>query len=104
MPIRYFVKQLLLPPGILLLLLVLAWWLRSTRPRLAGVLPGDRLVALDDPARARYDAAQAAAMRHVLREHAPAGVLINHATPLPAALAPELAASAADAGGALTMS
>ena len=38
MPIRYFVKQLLLPPGILLLLLVLAWWLRSTRPRLAGVL------------------------------------------------------------------
>ena len=38
MPIRYFVKQLLLPPGILLLLLVLAWWLRSTRPRLAAVL------------------------------------------------------------------
>ena len=36
MPIRYFVKQLLLPPGILLLLLVLAWWLRRTRPRLAG--------------------------------------------------------------------
>ena len=36
MPIRYFVKQLLLPPGILLLFLVLAWWLRRTRPRLAG--------------------------------------------------------------------
>ena len=38
MPIRYFLKQLLLPPGILLLLLVLAWWLRRSRPRLAGVL------------------------------------------------------------------
>lgn len=37
MPFRYFVKQLLLPPGILLLLLVLAWWLRPTRPRLAGL-------------------------------------------------------------------
>lgn len=38
MPIRYFVKQLLLPPGILLLILVLAWWLRRSRPRLAGAL------------------------------------------------------------------
>ena len=38
MPIRYFLKQLLLPPGILLLLLVLAWWLRRSRPRLAGAL------------------------------------------------------------------
>lgn len=37
MPFRYFVKQLLLPPGILLLLLALAWWLRRTRPRLAGL-------------------------------------------------------------------
>ena len=37
MPIRYFIKQLLLPPGILLLLLALAWWFRRTRPRLAGV-------------------------------------------------------------------
>lgn len=37
MPFRYFVKQLLLPPGILLLLLALAWWLRRSRPRLAGV-------------------------------------------------------------------
>jgi uncharacterized SAM-binding protein YcdF (DUF218 family) len=37
MPFRYFVKQLLLPPGILLLLLALAWWFRRSRPRLAGV-------------------------------------------------------------------
>jgi uncharacterized SAM-binding protein YcdF (DUF218 family) len=35
MPFRYFIKQLLLPPGILLLLLALAWWLRNSRPRLA---------------------------------------------------------------------
>ena len=28
MPFRYFIKQLLLPPGILLLLLLLAWGLR----------------------------------------------------------------------------
>ena len=35
MPFRYFVKQLLWPPGLLLLLLVLAWWLRRSRPRLA---------------------------------------------------------------------
>jgi len=38
MPFRYFVKQLLLPPGILLLFLLLAWWLRHSRPRLAGLL------------------------------------------------------------------
>lgn len=37
MPIRYFIKQLLLPPGILLLLLLLAWYLRRSRPRLAGL-------------------------------------------------------------------
>jgi len=37
MPFRYFLKQLLLPPGILLLLLALAWWLRRSRPRLAGL-------------------------------------------------------------------
>ncbi|WP_416740276.1 YdcF family protein [Pseudomonas sp. NFX71] len=37
MPFRYFVKQLLLPPGILLLLLALAWWFRRSRPRLAGL-------------------------------------------------------------------
>jgi len=37
MPFRYFVKQLLLPPGILLLLLTLAWWFRRSRPRLAAV-------------------------------------------------------------------
>lgn len=37
MPFRYFVKHLLLPPGILILLLILAWWLRRSRPRLAGL-------------------------------------------------------------------
>ena len=37
MPFRYFVKQLFMPPGVLLLLLVLAWWFRRSRPRLAGV-------------------------------------------------------------------
>ena len=37
MPIRYFLNQLLLPPGIFLLLLAFAWWLRRSRPRLAGV-------------------------------------------------------------------
>ncbi|MEA3167360.1 MAG: hypothetical protein QOI97_308 [Pseudomonas sp.] len=36
MPFRYFIKQLLLPPGIFLLLLVFAWWFRKSRPRLAG--------------------------------------------------------------------
>lgn len=36
MPFRYFVKHLLMPPGILLLLLALAWWFRRSRPRLAG--------------------------------------------------------------------
>ncbi len=36
MPIRYLIKQLLLPPGILLLLLALAWWFRRSRPRLAA--------------------------------------------------------------------
>lgn len=35
MPIRYILKQLLLSPGILLLLLALGWWLRDRRPRLA---------------------------------------------------------------------
>lgn len=49
-----------------------------------------RLVDLDEAARERYAAAQAATMQYVLREHAPAGVLINHASPLPAALAPVL--------------
>jgi len=37
MPFRYFIKQLLLPPGVLLLLLAFAWWFRHTRPRLAGL-------------------------------------------------------------------
>lgn len=36
MPFRYFVKHLLMPPGVLLLLLVFAWWFRRSRPRLAG--------------------------------------------------------------------
>jgi len=34
-PIRYFIKQWLLPPGFLFLLLLAAWWLRKRRPRLA---------------------------------------------------------------------
>jgi len=34
-PIRYFIKQWLLPPGLLFLLLLAAWWLRKRRPRLA---------------------------------------------------------------------
>jgi uncharacterized SAM-binding protein YcdF (DUF218 family) len=38
MPFRYFMKNLFLPPGIFLLLIVLGWWLRSRRPRLARVL------------------------------------------------------------------
>ncbi|MDY4302414.1 YdcF family protein [Pseudomonas sp. FP215] len=37
MPFRYFIKQLLLPPGIFLLLLACAWWFRRSRPRLAGL-------------------------------------------------------------------
>lgn len=49
-----------------------------------------RLVDLDQGARDRYAAAQAATMRYVVAEHAPAGVLINHASPLPAALQPVL--------------
>lgn len=35
MVLRYFFKQLLLPPGCLFLLLILAWWLRRRMPRLA---------------------------------------------------------------------
>ena len=35
MPIRYILKQLLMPPGIFLLLLLIAWWLRRRAPRLA---------------------------------------------------------------------
>ncbi|MDR6711915.1 uncharacterized SAM-binding protein YcdF (DUF218 family) [Pseudomonas hunanensis] len=35
MPIRYFIKQWLMPPGVLFLLLLAAWWLRTRRPRLA---------------------------------------------------------------------
>ncbi|MDI3368743.1 MULTISPECIES: YdcF family protein [Pseudomonas] len=36
MPIRFFIKQWLMPPGILFLLLLAAWWLRARRPRLAA--------------------------------------------------------------------
>jgi uncharacterized SAM-binding protein YcdF (DUF218 family) len=38
MPFRYFIKNLLLPPGIFLLLLLFAWWLRKSRPGLARLL------------------------------------------------------------------
>lgn len=38
MPFRYFIKNLLLPPGAFLLLLLFAWWLRNARPRLARML------------------------------------------------------------------
>jgi uncharacterized SAM-binding protein YcdF (DUF218 family) len=37
MPLRYLLKTLLLPPGILFLLLFAAWWLRKSRPRVAAV-------------------------------------------------------------------
>lgn len=37
MPIRYFIKQWLMPPGVLFLLLLLAWWLRTRRPLLAAL-------------------------------------------------------------------
>ncbi len=40
MPVRYILKQLLLPPGLLLLLLALGWWLRRSRPRLAALCFG----------------------------------------------------------------
>ncbi len=36
MPLRYLLKTLLLPPGILFVLLILGWWLRRSRPRLAA--------------------------------------------------------------------
>ncbi|MGP0170781.1 YdcF family protein [Pseudomonas sp. NCHU5208] len=35
MPIRYILKQLLMPPGVLLLLILLGWWARKRFPRLA---------------------------------------------------------------------
>ncbi|MHC6223838.1 YdcF family protein [Pseudomonas sp. X10] len=37
MPIRYLIKQGLLPPGILFLLLLAAWWLRKRWPRLGAL-------------------------------------------------------------------
>lgn len=36
MPLRFFIKQWLLPPGVLFLLLLAAWWWRRRRPRLAA--------------------------------------------------------------------
>ncbi|MFH7611841.1 YdcF family protein, partial [Pseudomonas syringae pv. tagetis] len=35
MPLRYILKNLLLPPGILFVLLILGCWLRRSSPRLA---------------------------------------------------------------------
>ena len=40
MPIRFFIKQWLMPPGILFLLLLAAWWWRARRPRLAALCFG----------------------------------------------------------------
>ena len=37
MPIRFFIKQWLMPPGVLFVLLLAAWWLRKRRPRLAAL-------------------------------------------------------------------
>jgi uncharacterized SAM-binding protein YcdF (DUF218 family) len=37
MPIRYMLKQFFLPPGLFLLLVLLAWWLRRRFPRLAAL-------------------------------------------------------------------
>lgn len=37
MPFRYFLKQLFLPPGVLFLLLLVAWWLRRSWPRLSAL-------------------------------------------------------------------
>lgn len=37
MPIRFFIKQWLMPPGVLFVLLLAAWWLRRRRPRLAAL-------------------------------------------------------------------
>ncbi|GFM51861.1 membrane protein [Pseudomonas cichorii] len=36
MPLRYLLKSLLLPPGIFLVLLAVAWWVRRSRPRIAA--------------------------------------------------------------------
>ncbi|NOM41447.1 hypothetical protein, partial [Klebsiella pneumoniae] len=37
MPIRFFIKQWLMPPGVLFLLLLSAGWLRARGPRLAAL-------------------------------------------------------------------
>ncbi|WP_191831441.1 YdcF family protein [Pseudomonas fluorescens] len=37
MPIRYLIKQIILPPGVLFLLLIAAWWLRRSWPRLSAL-------------------------------------------------------------------
>ena len=65
MPIRYFIKQLLLPPGILLLLLALAWWFRRSRPRLAAVCfaLGFGLIRRGAPISRRVSALSASAMQ-----------------------------------------
>ncbi|WP_339490168.1 YdcF family protein [Pseudomonas sp. EL_65y_Pfl2_R95] len=36
MPIRYLIKQLCMPPGVLFILLLLGWWLRKRSPRIAA--------------------------------------------------------------------
>jgi uncharacterized SAM-binding protein YcdF (DUF218 family) len=36
-PIRYLIKQIILPPGVLFLLLIAAWWLRRSWPRLSAL-------------------------------------------------------------------
>ncbi len=52
MPLRYLLKALLLPPGILFVLLILGWWLRRTRPRLAATFfrGRPRRIVADEPA------------------------------------------------------
>lgn len=35
MPLRFLIKQLCMPPGVLFILLLLAWWLRKRAPRIA---------------------------------------------------------------------
>ncbi|MFI8482464.1 YdcF family protein [Pseudomonas sp. NPDC078700] len=35
MPLRFLIKQLCMPPGVLFILLILAWWLRKRAPRIA---------------------------------------------------------------------
>ncbi|QBF28634.1 YdcF family protein [Pseudomonas tructae] len=37
MPIRFLIKQMIMPPGVLFLLLIAAWWLRKAWPRLSAL-------------------------------------------------------------------